>query len=258
MAPAPRSRPARKLIPLSFVLAGLLPGALAAQPEPIAFENVTATALDRQADSSYRFDAVWTDFNGDGCPDPFVFGHADPATSRLWLNRCDGSGRFTLVGNDTVGYYVNPPETPLGAGWMTVLDIDGDGREDFWLRHANMMAARYLNGSERDAFEPRFSGKAEACDDPCVFGDLDGDGTFEIIHPDRRIVGILDGRRKQRAAGEPAEAIIADVDGDSWPDIVQPGAGGWWRNRDGVLDWVATSRPWPPTWTWTATSTSSP
>jgi hypothetical protein len=238
MVLAPRSRSARALFPLGFVLAGLLPGVLPAESAPIAFENVTLAAIDEQADSDYRFDALWTDFNGDGCPDPFVFGHADPATSRLWLNRCDGSGRFTLVGNDAVGYYINPPETPLGAGWTTLLDIDGDGREDFWLRHANMMAARYRNGSARGAFVPRFSGKAEACDDPCVFGDIDGDGTLEIIHPDRRVVGILDGKVRQRAAGTAAEAIVFDVDGDGWPDIVQPGAGGWWRNRDGALDWV--------------------
>ena len=219
MAPAPRSRPARPLIPLGLVLASLLPGALSAQSEPIAFDNVTLAALDRQADSAYRFDAVWTDFNSDGCPDPFVFGHADPSTSRLWLNRCDGSGTFTLAGNDAVGYYINPPETPLGAGWTTVLDIDGDGREDFWLRHANMMAARYLNGSARGAFVPTFSGKADACDDPCVFGDIDGDGSLEIIHADRRVVGILDGKLRHRAAGRPAEAIVFDVDGDGWPDI---------------------------------------
>jgi hypothetical protein len=204
----------------------------------IAFENVTATALDRQASSDVRFDAVWTDFNSDGCPDPFVFGHADPSTSRLWLHRCNDIGGFELVANADVRYYINPPEVPLGAGWMSVLDIDGDGREDFWLRHANMMAARYLNGSKAGEFLPHFSGKSDACDDACVFGDIDGDGTLEIIHPDRRIVGILDGRQKFPAAGRRAEAIVADIDGDRWPDILQPGAGGYWRNDDGALTWV--------------------
>ena len=102
------------LLPALQVLAAPAGGAGA-----IRFDDVTAASVDALADSEYRFDAVWTDFNGDGCPDPFVFGHADPATSRLWLNLCDGSGRFRLVGNDAVRHYINPPVLPLGAGWMT-------------------------------------------------------------------------------------------------------------------------------------------
>ncbi len=204
----------------------------------IRFENVGATALDTQAQSEYRFDAVWTDFNGDGCPDPFIFGHADPATSRLWLNRCDGSGGFTLAGNDAVRYYINPPELPLGAGWMSVFDIDGDGREDFWLRHANMLAARYINGTPVGQFVPRFEAKADACSNACVFGDIDGDGRLDIIEPNRRITDMVSGRELYPATTRKGEAIIFDVDGDGWPEVVQPGAGGYWHNRRGRLSWV--------------------
>lgn len=204
----------------------------------IRFENVTASALDQQAQSDYRFDAVWTDFNGDGCPDPFIFGHADPATSRLWLNRCDGSGRFTLADNEAVRYYINPPQLPLGAGWMSVFDIDGDGREDFWLRHANMLAARYLNGTPEGQFLPRFDSKVDACNNACVFGDINGDGRLDIIEPDRRITDMLDGRELYPATTRQGEAIIVDVDGDGWPEVVQPGAGGYWHNQRGKLTWV--------------------
>ncbi len=204
----------------------------------IRFENVTATALDVQAQSDYRFDAVWTDFNGDGCPDPFIFGHADPATSRLWLNRCDGNGGFALADNQDVRYYINPPELPLGAGWMSVFDIDGDGREDFWLRHANMLAGRYLNGTPAGQFVPRFASKADACNNACVFGDIDGDGRLDIIEPDRRITDMVSGRELYPATRRKGEAIIFDVDGDGWPEVVQPGAGGYWQNRRGKLSWV--------------------
>lgn len=221
------------LLPALQVLAAPAGGAGA-----IRFDDVTAASVDALADSEYRFDAVWTDFNGDGCPDPFVFGHADPATSRLWLNLCDGSGRFRLVGNDAVRHYINPPVLPLGAGWMTVLDVDGDGREDFWLRHANMLAGWYRNGSEAGAFVPRFADKHDACDDACVFADIDGDGRLDRIHPDRRVVDIASGRQLHGPARTRGEAIVFDVDGDGWPDIVQPAAGGWWRNRAGRLTWV--------------------
>ena len=60
-----------------------------------SFDNVTASSLDQILDSDYRIDATFVDFNNDGCYDLFVFGHADPSTSRLWVNRCDGSNTFT-------------------------------------------------------------------------------------------------------------------------------------------------------------------
>lgn len=205
------------------------------------FDNVTTTLVDQTPNSEYRFDAVWTDFNGDGCYDPFIFSHGNLATSRLWLNHCDGSHTFTLVDNDKVGYFIPQPEFPRGTGWMSLLDFNGDGRQDFWTRDALARAARYVNGSVAGEHVPRFSEKQYACSDHCVFGDIDGDNMLDIIHPDRRIETMLKRGQLVPATGKEAEVIAADIDGDGWVDVLQPELGGYWHNHEGQLQWRDTA-----------------
>lgn len=218
--------------------ASLIAALAGCEAGPLDFENVSSRLILEVADSPYRFDALWTDFNADGCLDPFVFAHADPARSRLWLNTCSASVPFQRVDNDTAQYYIERPEVPAGAGWMSLLDANGDGREDFWLRHANIMAARYLNATAPGAFMPRFGAKQDACDDPCVFGDIDGDGQLDVIHIDRRVTDMATGAERFPATSRRDEALIADLDGDGWPEIVQAGLGGYWLNERGRLSWV--------------------
>ena len=225
----------------AFLCALVCTHASAGAAAAFRFENVTAQNLDRAADSSYRFDAVFSDFNNDGCYDLFVFGHADPATSRLWVNRCDGSNTFTYAANDQVHYYIANPTSPLGAGWITLLDVNGDGRQDFWLRHANILAARYINGTAPGSHMPVFADKEDGCDDFCVFGDITGEGTLDVIRNDRRIERITDRSVLYPAAGTPGRRIVGDVDGDGWPDLVQPESAGYWQNAHGTLTWQ--SRP---------------
>lgn len=201
------------------------------------FENVTASSVDRLPGSDYRFDALWTDFNGDGCYDPFIFDHGNLATSRLWLNRCDGSHTFTLVDNDKVHYFIPEPEWPRGSGWLSLLDFNGDGKQDFWTRDASARAARYVNGTAAGEHLPTFSGKQYACNDHCVFGDIDGDNTLDIIHPDRSVESMLTREPLVPATGDEAEVIAADVDGDGWVDVLQPELGGYWHNQQGHLQW---------------------
>jgi len=202
-----------------------------------SFDNVTTSSLDQIFDSDYRIDATFVDFNNDGCYDVFVFGHADPATSRLWVNRCDGSNTFAYAANDSVHYYIANPDTPMGSGWMTLLDVNGDGRQDFWLRHANILAARYINGTAPGAHAPVFADKEDGCDDFCVFGDLTGEGILDVIRNDRRVERITDRQLLMPAAGTPGRRIVGDVNGDGWPDLVEPEAGGYWQNDHGALSW---------------------
>ncbi|HET6631278.1 MAG TPA: VCBS repeat-containing protein [Rhodanobacteraceae bacterium] len=203
----------------------------------LAFENVTTRAIDRGADSDYRFDALWTDFNGDGCPDPFIFAHADQATSRLWLNRCDGSHHFTLADNAQVRYDIAQPAFPRGSGWLTAIDFNGDGRQDFWTRDAQAWAARYLNATPPGAHLPHFAGKQRACNEHCILADINGDDHLDVIHSDGRIETLATGAPLTTRAGGPGLRLAADLDGDSWSDLLQPAAGGYWRNEHGALEW---------------------
>ncbi|WP_158636476.1 FG-GAP repeat domain-containing protein [Luteimonas marina] len=207
----------------------------------LAFENVTAQQVDQLADSTYRFDAMWTDFNSDGCLDAFVYDHGFPTpTSRLWLNRCDGSARLDLVSNSDVNYYIGNPMNPRGSGWVTTLDFDGDGREDFWTRDSDLPAARYRNGSTPGSHMPWFSGKDLACDYwICAFGDFTGVGALQIVDSRRQIEDMMTRNVIRPASGDEAYQVVGDVTGNGWPDIVQPANGGYWRNDSGTLTWQA-------------------
>src|SRR3546814_1315663 len=93
-------------IPLLFVAAGASLDARAAGP--LTFVNETSQRIDALHDSAYRFDAVFVDFNSDGCQDAFILSHSDlGATSRLWNNRCDGSGSFQYVPSDEARYFID-------------------------------------------------------------------------------------------------------------------------------------------------------
>ena len=207
----------------------------------LSFQDTTAQAIGSTLDSDARFDALWVDFNSDGCSDAFIFAHADFATSRLWVNRCDGSNTFTYVDNAQARYFMSSPEVPRGSGWITLLDTNGDGRQDYWLRDATTLAARYINGTSAVGETPYFSHKEAGCDDHCVFGDIDGDGGLDVIRQDRRVQRMSGGAQIHPAAGSAGDRIVTDVNGDSWPDLVQPNAGGYWRNEQGALSWRAAS-----------------
>lgn len=204
---------------------------------PLSFANEAAQRVDTIPDSQYRFDALFVDFNSDGCPDAFVVSHSDwGATSRLWNNHCDGSGRFQHVPSSQTSHYL--PGSPLISGWVTRLDFNGDGKQDFWGRHGGAMSARYRNGSGNGAFVPRFAAKEEGCEGYCAFGDITGSGNLELV-TDTRLVSSMSGKQLRPASGGSAYQVVGDVTGDGWPDIVQPARGGYWRNDRGTLNWVA-------------------
>ena len=89
---------------------GLLPGTAYAADKaagPLTFVNEASQRLNVMQDSAYRFDALFVDFNSDGCVDAFIVSHSDwGQTSRLWNNRCDGSGTFQYVSPGEGNYYI--------------------------------------------------------------------------------------------------------------------------------------------------------
>lgn len=223
------------LVPvLSCAIAGVHPPARAAGP--LTFVEEAAQRTDALPDSQYRFDALFVDFNGDGCPDAFIVSHSDwGASSRLWNNRCDGT--FAYVPGSQANYYI--AGEPLLSGWVTRLDFNGDGKQDFWGRHGSALGARYRNGSTAGAFVPYFAAKEDGCEGYCAFADITGSGRLELVTDSREVLDILTHQRLRPPAGERAVQVVGDVTGDGWPDIVQPANGGYWRNDRGTLTWVA-------------------
>ncbi len=204
---------------------------------PLAFQNVTSHVLDQIMPSDRHFDALWTDFNGDGCADAFIFDHGTRATTRLWLNRCNGSNTFTFVDAADAGYHRTAPVNPEGSGWVTLVDHNGDGRQDFWMRWAS---TRYTNGTPIGQFVPDFIDKSNGCDNStCMFADIDGNGRLDIIQADRRVLDAASGAQVLPASGPSGYGVLGDVDNNGWTDFIQPEVGGYWANSNGALGWHA-------------------
>lgn len=203
-----------------------------------SFENVTLDVVDRVAGSDFKFDALWTDFNGDGCYDAFIYDHHVAYTSRYWINKCDGSHEFILIDNEEARYSIPEPLQPRGSGWMTALDLDGDTRQDFWLRDTGP-SARYIN--RRTLYsdpEHYFSHKEYMCSGKvgCQVGDLDGDKILDVVLKDRSVTS-LHGGLVFPPSGPSATRLIVDINSNGWPDLMQPESGGYWRNDGGNLVW---------------------
>lgn len=203
------------------------------------FDTIISTPM------AYAFDALWTDFNNDGCYDAFVYNHAPPGQgqdgSRLWVNRCDGSHTFEYYSNTAVNYAIAQPSTAHASGWLTLLDANGDGLQDYWAWSADQHGAWLRNATPPGAHVPFFSTKLQACTDHCIFADINGDHKLDIVHTDRSVEGIQSGVEIVAASGAPeAEVMPADIDGDGWTDLLQPELGGYWHNEQGVLQWRET------------------
>lgn len=233
----------RAVNPHHFLAIPLLFAAFAASSDvraagPLVFANQAQQRIDTLLDSNYRFDALFVDFNSDGCPDTFIVSHSDwGATSRLWNNRCDGSGTFLHVPSSEARYFIDG--NPLVSGWVARLDFNGDGKQDFWGRHGNAMGARYRNGSSSGSWTPLFAAKENGCEGYCAFADITGSGKLEIITKGRQVLDIGTRQQLRPAAGSQAYQVVGDVTGNGWPDIIQPANGGYWRNEGGTLSWVA-------------------
>lgn len=201
--------------------------------DTLLFENVTGAMLGDVPNVHWKFDALFHDFTGDGRYGLFVFSHGQPQTSRLWQNT---GVHFELVDNELAHYHIAEPEFPRGSGWLTLLDVNGDGKQDFWTWDADALSAWYENGSVGGS--PTFAAKHDGSHDHTVFGDILGLGRLQKIDQSRAIRDPVTDELLVPGTERRSDHVVGDVTGTTWPDIVAPGAGGYWRNDAGELVWV--------------------
>src|SRR3546814_16860856 len=121
------------------------------------------------------------------------------------------------------------------SGWVTRLDFNGDGKQDFWGRPGGfVMSARYVNDSTGGSFMPHFAGKENGCVGYCAFADFTGGGHLEVVN-ERRVVSNMAGAELWPSSGDNAYLVVGDVPGNGWPDIVRPANGASWRSGGGYL-----------------------
>jgi hypothetical protein len=147
------------------------------------------------------------DFDNDGFDDLFITGYGYDA-----LYRNNGDGTFTDI---TARAGLTPTATRYGAG-CTWIDYDRDGRLD-------LLVARYLDTTLEKLPKPGESGDCRWKGVPVNCGPRglptgyvqlfhnNGDGTFTDVS---RASGVAAAARSY-----PMTTVVADYDGDGWPDI---------------------------------------
>ncbi|HSN52820.1 MAG TPA: CRTAC1 family protein [Woeseiaceae bacterium] len=212
-----------------------------ASGEAIRFEDVTTRVIESSCRAKNPFDFDFMDANADGLYDVFAYSHLG-VEHCLYVQKRDGSGTFGYVSGSEANYRQEkvPPRGSSRAGFI---DLDGDGFEEITTTEADILAAVFPNETSGVGATPRYGTKQAWCaaKDQCTVGDLDGDGRMEKIRGDRSIETIVSGASFAPAAGPRAASgwYVVDLDGDSWPDLVDVAAGGYWRNVRGDLSWQA-------------------
>jgi hypothetical protein len=147
------------------------------------------------------------DFDNDGFDDLFITGYGYDA-----LYRNNGDGTFTDI---TAKAGLTPTATRYGAG-CTWIDYDRDGKLD-------LLVARYLDTTLEKLPKPGESGDCRWKGVPVNCGPRglptgyvqlfhnNGDGTFTDVS---RASGVA-----AAAKSYPMTTVVADYDGDGWPDI---------------------------------------
>src|SRR3546814_6471497 len=109
---------------------------------------------------------------------------------------------FQYVPNDEARYFIDGQ--PIMSGWVTRLDFNGDGKQDFWGRPGGfVMSARYVNDSTGGSFMPHFARTENGCVGYCAFADFTGGGNLEVVN-ERRVGSNMAGAELRPASGDNA------------------------------------------------------
>ena len=211
----------------------------------VQFQNVTGSALVGTTCDAYNpFDFEFMDANGDGHLDVFAFSH-EGVDHCLYVQQADGSGTFRYVRGDSGNANYAQGGTPRGSSRPMFVDLNGDGKEDMTSVEADITAAFWLNETASSSSSPRYGSKAAWCGtgDACTVGDINGDGLMDKIHEDRSVETFTTDAEIYPASGRRAGFgwHVIDIDGNSWPDLVDVSTNGYWRNTAGNLSWVDVS-----------------
>lgn len=195
------------------------------------FADVSAAAVRGTCASKVPFGFSMADWDGDGRVDLQVWSHYRDSHC-LWLN--DGDGGFDVAPEWRAGTEPRALGLHVGCcGWnVQVLDLDGDGDNDA-IGRTTEGEDGYLENTSRSEPAARF--RRGPWGHRVTFGiaDLDGDGELEIVQDGPVAFAPRSGRRKLRLGKSETSPLVFDWNGDSWPDILEPGGGAWLNDGGG-------------------------
>lgn len=224
----------------------------------LSFSDVTEKAIHYGPIAHQPFWIGMPDVNNDGCLDLFVGTHNDNAgSSQMWLHE-------TLNGHckNTFSYYTNREGkySQKSSGRITsryiFSNITGkkSGLPDFFGSDADggNSVIYPLLGSIAVGTPPVYKNEITGCrggKNRCTALDINGDGKIELIASAansqlrRRIYDpitnntIIPKLQNNITPGfKSSSYLVADIDGDSWPDIVSGEAYGYWRYNPVLRD----------------------
>ena len=217
----------------------------------VSFTEVSKSTIDFAPFSHQPFWIGMPDVNSDGCADLFVGTHNDNAgTSQMWLHKVisgkcsnqflhfnNNQGKYSQSGSGRItSRYVFSNITGKVSGLPDIFGSDADGADSvIYPLPTNIIAGE----------SPVYKNEIKGCRGSkarCLALDINGDGDIEFLvsastgNIKRRIYDPLSNTTIIPAlanSSEPgynsASYLIVDVDGDSWPDIVDGKNGGYWR-----------------------------
>ena len=191
-------------------------------------ENVIEAMVQREPasfESTSTFDAAGfvgslelADLDRDGAPEIIV----DAADNRILIARNDGRG----------GFLPEILDLTRAGDIVAVEDLDGDGSTDLVVRDPGV-GIFWLPNDRAGGFRVEDRRMLPA-GNPVAFGDLDGDGSIDIVDTttsvplDEMLVwlhrggGSYESRRQARPRNLRGLAMLHDLDGDGYRDLLYP------------------------------------